>query len=400
MACDSLVSPSGRYTWKTSGVYQDTIPGSDGKDSILFFNLIVEKTRSIVEWTVCDSLVSPSGHFIWKTDGVYYDTLKNSGACNKILTVKLKVMHKTFSKIDVPACETYISPSGKNIWTSSGVYTDTVPNKAGCDSIITINLMIRKKTYNTIYPKACSQYISPSGKYIWAETGTYTDIIPNAAGCDSVITIFLEIANTHSHIDVTACESYTSANGRYTWTHTGIYTDTIPNSSGCDSIITIHLIVKQINTNVIQDGYGLQATFSTGSYQWINCLNGAILPGETNQSFTARDPGNYAVIISDKQCLDTSNCFTILPTSFEDKSNHKIIVYPNPASGSFTLNLGKMYAKTQIKISNPEGRKIFQEKFFNTDKIKISEALPPGLYIISVNTGDRDVVLKIVTKEK
>jgi uncharacterized repeat protein (TIGR03803 family) len=602
VACDSLRSPSGKYTWRSSGIYRDTIPGADGSDSTILINLIIEPITRTSDWTVCDSLVSPSGLYTWKTDGIYYDTLKNATGCNKIVTVHLKVNFHSSSSIGVTACETYISPSKRHTWNSSGIYYDTIPNHKGCDSIIQVNLVIRKKTFSKIYPRACIQYTSPSGKYTWLKSGTYTDIIPNAAGCDSVITIYLKIANTWNTIDITACGSYTSASGRYiwtedgfygdtipnaagcdsiiyvnlrvinrkktrdvsacksftspsgkqtwtqsgtyidtlpnpagcdsiltfnlkilesknilnavgcdrytspggkyewttsgiyldtlinaagcdsvvtinltishpsagstdmtacdnyklpggnyTWTQSGIYNDTIssssgcdsvitvnlkilksstsemdttsclsytspskkytwkedgtytdiiPNAAGCDSIITIHLTVKHINTNVIQEGYGLQAAFSEGEYQWINCLNNALLVGETGQSFTAWSPGNYAVVISNQECTDTSACYTILPTDLSESPNDKITLYPNPSAGSFTIDLGQVYPEIRVTVTNPEGERILLEKYLDTDKIKISKSFPPGLYYVSVNTGDSDVVLKIVMSDK
>jgi hypothetical protein len=49
--------------------------------------------------------------------------------------------NNTYSELDTTACFSYTSPSG-NIWTESGTYEDIIPNAAGCDSIITINLII------------------------------------------------------------------------------------------------------------------------------------------------------------------------------------------------------------------------------------------------------------------
>ena len=43
--------------------------------------------------------------------------------------------------INVAVCGSYITPSNK-IWTSSRVENDTIPNAAGCDSIITILSLI------------------------------------------------------------------------------------------------------------------------------------------------------------------------------------------------------------------------------------------------------------------
>jgi hypothetical protein len=201
-------------------------------------------------------------------------------------------------------------------------------------------------------------------------------------------------------MDTTSCLSFTSPSKKYTWKQDGTYTDIIPNAAGCDSIITIHLTVNHINTNVIQESYGLQAAFSEGEYQWINCLNNALLAGESGQSFTANAPGNYAVIISDQECTDTSACYAILATEFNNNSSHTLTLYPNPANGSFTIDLGQLYPETSVTVTNPKGERILMEKYLNTDKIKITEAFPPGLYIITVNTGERDVILKLVSSEK
>ncbi len=50
----------------------------------------------------------------------------------------------TSSTVTQTACNSYTSPSGKHTWTVSGIYKDTIENKTCCDSLITINLTIKK----------------------------------------------------------------------------------------------------------------------------------------------------------------------------------------------------------------------------------------------------------------
>lgn len=50
-------------------------------------------------------------------------------------------------------------------------------------------------SYDTIAAAECYSYTSPSGNHTWDSTDTYTDTIPNAAGCDSVLTINLTITD-------------------------------------------------------------------------------------------------------------------------------------------------------------------------------------------------------------
>ncbi len=49
----------------------------------------------------------------------------------------------TFATIADTGCVSYTSPSGNHIWFASGTFQDTLKNVEGCDSILTINLIIQ-----------------------------------------------------------------------------------------------------------------------------------------------------------------------------------------------------------------------------------------------------------------
>ncbi|KAA3624141.1 MAG: T9SS C-terminal target domain-containing protein, partial [Bacteroidetes bacterium] len=53
------------------------------------------------------------------------------------------------------------------------------------------------------------------------------------------------------------------------------------------------------------------------TYQWINCADGSSIAGETDQTFTPTISGDYAVIITQASCMDTSACTTICQVSTE-----------------------------------------------------------------------------------
>ncbi|MFC2138379.1 T9SS type A sorting domain-containing protein, partial [Bacteroidota bacterium] len=129
----------------------------------------------------------------------YKDTIPNTNGCDSIITINLTILH-TSSTINPAVCNNYTSPSGNYIWTSNGTYKDTIPNTNGCDSIITINLTILH-TSSIINPAVCDNYTSPSGIYKWTTSGTYSDTIPNQAGCDSVITINLIVNTVNTSVD-------------------------------------------------------------------------------------------------------------------------------------------------------------------------------------------------------
>lgn len=92
VSCDSYTWSSNSITYYNSGIYIDTLKGQNGKDSFAAINLMINKT-SIVNLVLegCDSLVSPSAKYTWKTSGLYTDTLTNQFGCDSILNINLTI---------------------------------------------------------------------------------------------------------------------------------------------------------------------------------------------------------------------------------------------------------------------------------------------------------------------
>lgn len=271
-ACDSLVSPSGRYTWYTSGTYNDTIPNGVACDSIITINLTINNSSfSSISVTACDSLVSPSGLYTWYTSGVYRDTLVNAVGCDSIITITLTINNSSVTNISLTACDSLVSPSGLYTWYTSGVYRDTLLSSNGCDSILVISLTINYATSSSISVTACDSLVSPSGLYTWYGSGTYSDTIPNSNGCDSVITINLTINNaSYSTINLTACDSLISPSGLFTWYSSGTYNDTLVNAVGCDSILTINLTISTEIQITINDSICDSVLSPSGAQWWFS----------------------------------------------------------------------------------------------------------------------------------
>src|SRR5690606_26544126 len=161
------------------------------------------------------------------------DTIPNSVGCDSLITIDLTVNDTTSTVINPIACETYTSSIGNYTWTTIGIYQDTILNSVGCDSLIIVNLTVKRNSTAIISPTVCDNYVSPSGNYNWNSSGTYQDTIANAVGCDSLITINLTVNNSSSvSISPTVCESYTAPSGKYLWTTSGTYTDTISSANG------------------------------------------------------------------------------------------------------------------------------------------------------------------------
>ncbi|MBL0053951.1 MAG: T9SS type A sorting domain-containing protein [Bacteroidetes bacterium] len=197
---------------------------------------------------------------------IYFDSnspIRTNNAVTRILPPNVYI------HLYATVCDNYVSPSGKYTWANSGIYLDTIPVGIGLDSIFIVHLTFNK-SFSVIDTNDCENYVSPSGNYLWTTSGIYSDTLINALGCDSIITINLTINKSNSIINVTKCDSLTSPSSNYVWTTSGTYFDTIPNAKGCDSLITINLTIQQpfqINSTILMcQG---DSTFLSGSWQTI-----------------------------------------------------------------------------------------------------------------------------------
>ncbi len=300
----------------------------------------------------------------------------------------------TSSQTTIGSCVAITSPSGNYTWTTSGTYMDTIPNVAGCDSIITVTLTISSVSTSTISANSCAPYTSPSGNYIWTTSGTYMDTVPTT-NCDSVITVNLTVgAPSSSQMSVSSCGDYTSPSGNL-WTTSGMYTDTIPNASGCDSVMTIDLTVNAIDIITTVSGPTATANAVGATYQWVDCdANFAAIPGETNQGFIATVTGNYAVIVTENGCTDTSACVAISVNGLDEFNSSELIVFPNPSDGTFVVTFtNSISGATNIRILSMDGKLVYSKEnnlISNSNELSIdASGIPSGYYVLEVDNENK-----------
>ncbi len=392
---ETYMLPSGKTT-TVGGVIKDTITGSNNCDSVITATLTrLDNSSASMDTTVCNSFTSPSGK-MFTMSSIFNDTIMNNVGCDSLITIDLTVNHSTSSMINAEGCESYTSPSGKN-WTMTGMYSDTISNAGGCDSIIAIDLTINGHTDSTLTIEACNTYMSPSGKAL-DSTGTYMDTIANAKGCDSVLTINLTINDSSSSsLEVDTCGSYTWFGTAYTMS--GQYTHTLTNAVGCDSVITLTLTIPEIDKQVTVNGTTLMSDENNAdTYQWIDCNdNNSAISGATQQSYTATESGDYAVVISKDGCSDTSDCEEITITSLQGiVANHSINVWPIQTKGSINIDLKQNYTDVTISALNIIGQQEIVTNYENIRNTSI-ELSNNGMHILKIHTeGNLLGVYKVI----
>ncbi len=130
--------------------------------------------------------------------GVKYDDEKQENVGSAYLYTPCK----SFFTMDTSTCSTFVSPSGRYTWTESGIHEDTIFGTGDCFMEITVNLSVFGPTSSSIDTVVCLHYTSPSGKYIYSTSGVFHDTISNSNGCDSIITIDLVIPEIDTAITI------------------------------------------------------------------------------------------------------------------------------------------------------------------------------------------------------
>jgi hypothetical protein len=386
-ACNSYTFNN--QTLTQSGIYFDTLTNSTGCDSIITLNLTIKNsTSTTINQSACNSYTFNNQTIT--QSGTYFNTLTNSVGCDSIITLNLTINQSSSSSLNQTACNSYTF--NNQTLSQSGIYFDTLTNSTGCDSIITLNLTIKNSTSTTINQSACKSYTFNNQTI--TTSGTYLDTLTNSVGCDSIITLNLTInQSSSSSLNQSACNSYTFNN--QTITTSGTYLDTLTNSVGCDSIVTLNLTINNSNTATTQSGTQLSASATGATYQWLTCSPFTLIAGATNQTYTATTNGDYAVIVTENGCTDTSNCMTVNSVGINYiNTNNLVTISPNPTHSIFKIECPMNGAK--VILYNSFGQKLLTSKIEKQSSLIDISQYPSGIYFAEVKDEKSTYRVKVV----
>jgi gliding motility-associated-like protein len=261
--------------------------------------------------------------------------------------------NNTSSSLNVKSCGSY--ELNCKVYTSSGVYKQVLSNATGCDSTITINLTIDASPGSSVNASACSVF-NWRGK-AYKTSGIFKDTVKNSTGCDSVLTLQLIIKPTSSsNISATICPGQNFRG----FTKAGRYADTLVAANGCDSIVSIQLTVNPVTAIDL----GPDQTLCPGdsimlrpglysNYLWQD--------GSTSDKQLVTQTGLYTVNVSgpcgiarDDIRITTGICSTYFPSAFTPNQDGRNDVFNMLGGGSL--------AEYQLMVYDRWGKKIFETR--------------------------------------
>src|SRR5690554_6845719 len=405
--CGSYTWSANSQTYTTSGVYTETLATIEGCDSVVTLDLTIsgQAVSTTVTEEVCGSYTWSANNQTYTSSGVYTETLATVEGCDSVVTLDLTINNQSVSTtVTEEVCGSYTWSANNQTYTSSGVYTETLATVEGCDSIVTLDLTISGQAVSTtVTEEVCGSYTWSANNQTYTSSGVYTETLATVGGCDSVVTLDLTINNQSVSTTVTeeVCGSYTWSANNQTYTTSGVYTETLTTVGGCDSIVTLDLTIMDIVTDLTIDfeNNALVSSPNYSSYQWVNCdENYAPISGEVNSTFTPSSNGNYAVIITNGNCVDTSACMRINILDLYNHEKNSMKIYPNPTGGLVKIEFVEPFSQGKISVYEMTGKLVQEFNIENQKQFQFILEGETGVYIIEHQTALGIVNRQRITK--
>lgn len=423
MSCDSSITTtvnvvSNNYTFNDSicdgdtymfagmsltmaGTYSDTTNGTAGCDSVTVLHLFVKQhSASSIDASICDGDSLVIGNNIFNIQGNYVFSIPNAAGCDSTITLNLIVNSHSSAGINASICDGSSYSFGGNNLTTAGVYTNVITNAAGCDSTITLNLSVISYT-DSFDVSICEGTSYMFGGSPYNTDGTYTHVFSSSEGCDSTVTINLSFLPTYSAtINDSICDGDVYNFNGQSYTSNGTYIAQLTTVNGCDSIITLVLKVKQL------PGVSLTAAMDTACFfdspialttnPSGGTLSGNGVVGNSFDPMLAPMGDNQIVYTyNDGQCsnADTISIFVDICQGINTTLAKDVRLYPNPAIDLLTIETSGM--PVLITITDTYGNIVNTVKSANKTIVDM-KGYAQGVYFIKVENNIETAVYKVV----
>jgi uncharacterized repeat protein (TIGR03803 family) len=196
---------------------------------------------------------------------------------------------------------------------------------------------------------------------------------------------------------------------RYLWSPSGgtdtvaqnlvaaTYTFTVTDTNGCRADTLVH-ITQPAPLKIIATAWPDDEKTCNG-ITWVKVSGGTIpynylwSSGQTIDSITKQCPGNYCCTVTDSHGCFDSACMTVDNDTTTGvlqlmANDEKIIIYPNPSNGIFTIEQSAEKQIGVIEVYNVLGEKVFKSSFSAPRFTLDLSGQPAGIYFYRITAED------------
>lgn len=193
----------------------------------------------------------------------------------------------------------------------------------------------------------------------------------------------------NSTTQLSVCDPYEWPITGCTYSSSGVYSYSHFDGSGCYVTQSLDLNFEGASADVrIQPDTGLFSIGQYESYQWFSC-DSILMPllGDTAQSFIPSKSGQYALVVSNGSCSDTSECIQFNFLNVDEFRRNQISIAPNPTSG--LVYIQNLQSTCSYRLYDSRG--VLLQKGFvsrDSDSIRISSQ-HSGIYVLYLSDAER-----------
>ena len=425
--CEGESYTQNGFNQNAAGIYTQNITSANGCDSIVTLTLSLTPVYNVaLNDTICQGNAYTSFGFNVDTAGTYIHELAAVNGCDSTVALNLAVRPtSTHILYDTTCAGNVYAENGFNV-AGAGLYTLTLDNHYGCDSIVTLHLAVNPVQNTTIYDTICEGDTYTSNGFNVHGSGTYTRTLASTTGCDSIVTLYLFVRPAYNIVFTdTACGGQNFTGYGFNVSATGIYTRDLVTVYGCDSTITLNLTVHESYAVAVYDticngttytDYGVDATragaypvhftttygcdslltvYLTVNPTYDDTINGEIHEGETytQYGFNADHEGTFVQTLQTiRGCDSTITLILTMNVGINNASNlEDIAIYPNPTAGNVTVDAEDIVS---VEVIDVNGRRMAA---FTSNQFDISN-LAAGNYVLRIVTKRGTAIRRVVKK--
>ncbi len=172
---------------------------------------------------------------------------------------------------------------------------------------------------------------------------------------------------------------------------------TLDDGNGNTSQYSFTVTNNEIGEIVVTTADGKLTVETAGTYQWITCVDSSVLDGEIASSFGYGVSGEYAVIVTQSGCSDTSQCYTLDYTGVENEMHQAYAIYPNPANKYVSIRMENEHTNVILKVVDITGKILMVKELDRLTQTDLDiSRFKAGMYLINIHSDQLQSVARII----
>lgn len=389
--------------------------------------------------TICEGDDFTVGTSTYTETGTYEDILTSVDGCDSVVTTNLTVIGSDPFEYESTICEGQSVIVGDSEYTEAGVYTDIFTSTAGCDSIVETTVIVTpgidgndvsEDEFGNLFTSAfditleyqwitCDPYEEipgATGPFLFSPAdGQYACIAISDDGCVDTSDCFtvgdepggddeLTIPGTGVGPIQTDCEGTLYDSGG----STGEY------SINEDGQITIMPTgATSVELTIVE--FDVEGSFSGCDFDYMEIYDGENTSAELIGTYcnTSPPPGTISstgpaiTILFHSDDAFTMEGFEIDwecvmgsdGSGIDEELLNNINVFPNPNSGTFSIDLTGITETVRAEIMNELGQVIYRESLNQNNNLVELNNISSGTYILRLSTDDTQVYKQVIINQ-